>query len=72
MTVNQLRPLVEAAALRQARVFLAMVGDDNPQTVAARNETLGRKLAYEAVLEALSAPRPSASISLNLDAKGLQ
>ena len=72
MNIRDLRQMVEAAANRQARIALGLGGDENPQTVAARTETLGRKRAYEAILEAIDAKRPTAAFTLNLDAKGIQ
>ena len=71
MKMKELQPLVEAAVMRNCRYISAVAGDDNPQVVRERNQALGRKWAYEAILEAIAAPRPTAAFSLNIDAKGL-
>ena len=71
MSIKDLRPMVEAAATRQAALAASLCGDSNPQVIASRNEHLGALRAYLAVIEALDAPRPTAAFSLRGDGRGL-
>jgi len=69
MKKPELKALLEAAALKQQSVAIALSGSDNPQVIASRQHSLTTYTTLQAVIEALDAPRPLAAYSLQLLAR---
>lgn len=66
MKKDELRTLLNAAAIKQQSRAIGLAGDDNPQVVASYRETLATYTTLQAVIEALDAPRAGAAYDLQL------